>query len=168
MKKTIWTIMVIIISAVVVAFVACNKESEIQNNETVQSSVKMANGPADFCPHFKYRFGYSQDCTAKSGSFCGFDIDAVLNGDEVCYLMMKDGDPYRFILPKTVLLSNSAGVVIDSARTGSMTFNSDFEILSQSMAKDLGIDLIPAGRYPAFMTTYQGDSVVRIQLDTVL
>jgi hypothetical protein len=168
MKKTIWTIMVIIISAVVVTFVACNKESELTNNEPIRNKAKSVY-VQDCSPHFLWKNINSQPCSNKPGSiFCGYNIDDVLTGDEACWLMMKDGDPFRFFLPKSLVLSSNVGVLIDSARTGAMTFHSDFEIESASMAKDLGIDLIPAGRYPAAMTMYNGDSAVCIYLDTVL
>ena len=160
--------MIMVVGTVV--FVACNKESEISNKEVSVSEAKTISTLCGFTPNYVYRTMISPYdlCDKDKGCFCGFNIDAVLSGDEACWLMMDDGDPVRFFLPKSLVLLSNAGVLIDSARTGAMTFHSDFEIESASMAKDLGIDLIPAGRYPAAMTMYNGDSAVCIYLDTVL
>lgn len=174
MKKNITAIGIAIITTITLIS-SCNKDSQETISEAVSGTTALSNAKKnseanEFSPHFKYRTTNSPllPCTAKTGFFCGFDIDAVLNGDEACWLMMKDNDPYQFYLPKTILLSNNVGVLIDSARTGSMTFHSDFEVISAHLAKDLGISLIPAGRYPASMTTYDGDSAVCISLDTIL
>lgn len=170
MKKTIYAIVAMIMLVGTVTFLSCNKESEMPKNEASLSDEKSNMDMHDFTPDFRRRNAISPYalCDSKSGNFCGFNLDNALNGDEVCWLMMHEGDPFRFILPKSLILSSNAGELVDSAHTGAMTFHSDFEIVSAHLAKDLGINLIPAGRYPVAMTMYDGDSAVCIYLDTIL
>lgn len=172
MKKSIVALTGIVMIAAATILYSCNKEgNEIANGnvgtEVSQTKAKeMLEQPVQ--PHFTYRptIQYGS-CIAKTGYLCGFDL-TVLTGDEACWLMMYMGDPYAFLLPKSYLLANNAGELIDSARTGTMTFHSDFEFLSDELVKLAGTDLIPAGRYPTVMTTHKGDSAVCIYLDTVL
>ena len=89
-------------------------------------------------------------------------------GDETGWLMMYENDPCRIYIPTKVLLANHVNELIDSAHTGAMTYHSDFELMSESLIETVGTDLIPAGRYPTYLTTYKGDSVVCICLDTIL
>lgn len=164
--------------AAVSIFYSCNKDvntvgSGNVGNEKLQSKEKpVPTWEQQFYPHFRWRKTITPvplaHCNAPSGNFCGFYIDDILNGDETCWLMMYENDPYRFYLPTTVLLANHANELIDSAYTGAMTFHSDFELISKDLIATVGTDLIPAGRYPTFLTTYKGDSVVCICLDTIL
>ena len=164
-----------IIAAVAVTFVACNKEGNetahenIESNEDFGSAKTRAVTALDVQPHFLYRHNISYgSCSSKPDNhLCGFDITA-LTGDEACWLMMQAGDPFAFILPTAYLTSNNASQLIDSARTGAMTFNSDCTFLSGSLVKTTGVSSIPAGRYSTTMTVYDGDSAVYIYFDTVL
>ena len=49
-----------------------------------------------------------------------------------------------------------------------LTHHSDFEVNSQNLSDATGIDVIPAGRYPTTLTTFNGDSAVCIRFDTML
>lgn len=46
--------------------------------------------------------------------------------------------------------------------------DSMLSLAAQGREVSFGTDLIPAGRYPTYLTTYKGDSVVCICLDTIL
>ena len=49
-----------------------------------------------------------------------------------------------------------------------LTHHSDFEVNSQNLSDATGIDVIPAGRYPTTLTTFNADSAVCIRFDTML
>lgn len=178
MKKYILAIAAAIVVTGAISIAACDKDantigSETVGNEKIQSEEKsIPTWEQEFYPNFKWRRTISSvplaQCDATFGNLCGFYMDDVLNGDEACWLMMNGSAPYRFYIPTTVLLTNRANELIDSARTGAMTYHSDFELISKYLIEKIGTELIPAGRYPTFMTTYKGDSVVCIRLDTIL
>lgn len=162
---------IVMIAAVIILY-GCKKEGSEIANENVETEVSQTKAKEKqeqpIQAHFTYRPNIQYgSCIAKVGYLCGFDL-TTLTGDEACWLMMYMGDPYAFILPKSYLLANNAKELIDSARTGTMTFHSDFKFLSDELVKLAGTDLIPAGRYPTVMTTHKGDSAVCIYLDTVL
>lgn len=178
MKKKIFALAGIVIIATIAIFSSCNKETnmigrgEIGNEEVQSKDKTITHQEYPFYPHFRWTNSmtptFMAHCNAPSGDFCGFYIDDVLNGDEACWLMMYDNAPYRLYLPTKVILANNADVLIDSARTGSMSYHSDFAVKSTELMKLTDVDLIPAGRYPTFMTTHNGDSAVCICLDTVI
>ena len=178
MKKNLLALVGIVMIASISIFYSCNKEvntisSGNVENEITQSKEKPhLTWEQQFYPHFKWRTSFLsiplELCDQPSGKFCGFYIDDILNGDETCWLMMYKNNPCRIYLPTAFLLANHVNELIDSARTGAMTYHSDFELMSENLIETVGTDLIPAGRYPTYLTTYKGDSVVCICLDTIL
>jgi hypothetical protein len=178
MKKNLLALVGIVMIASISIFYSCNKEVNTISSGNVENEITQSNEKTQstweqqFYPHFRWRTPFLsvplELCDKPSGKFCGFYIDDILNGDETCWLMMYENDPCRIYIPTKVLLANHVNELIDSAHTGAMTYHSDFELMSESLIETVGTDLIPAGRYPTYLTTYKGDSVVCICLDTIL
>jgi len=178
MKKTHFALIGIVMIATVAFFYSCSKEVNInESGYVVTDTVQTKEAPIlawekAFYPHFKWRKMMTMvslaQCDAEGGYLCGFNIDDILNGDETCWFIGYKNYPYRVYIPLTVLSSNNADELIDSACTGAMTFHSDFEVNSQNLSDATGIDVIPAGRYPTTLTTFNGDSAVCIRFDTML
>lgn len=104
-------------------------------------------------------------------AFMRIQIDAILSGDEECWLELHEKDPYgwlKFYFPNDYLYANNAGELVDSARNGAMTFHADCEILNKEIMNIIGTDLIPAGRYQATIIPYGKDSVVCVNYGTTL
>ena len=165
----------IIVLAIGTMLFSCNKEAEVVINENAENNIEPKATPdptssIPFYPHFKrgYHSTAHVHCDSPTGDICGYNIDDILTGDETCYLMLKENEPFGFYLPKSLLLRHNVHELIDSAYRGAMTFYSDFEVVSDRIKSLTGIDVIPAGRYYTTMSTYQGDSVVYVHLDVIL
>lgn len=174
MKKSIFAIMVIA-AGVVAVVCSCNKErTELLNGNTTQTKAA-PNQEIEQPVTPKYRFRLSAlnpetPCNASHGHLCGLNIDVILNGDEVCWVKRQFDDPYghlKFYFLTDNLYKNGAGELVDSAKNGAVTFDADCEILNKELEELIGTDLIPAGRYPANLTTYKGESAVCVHLNAI-
>ena len=176
MKKRNIALWGIILLAVAAMLYSCNKEgnemidASAEDNLVEQKTANMTPSECPFYPHFKYRSSSSQYslCNDMAGSFCGFDVDDILNGDEECWLIMNENIARRGYMSYRMLNSHNAGEAIDSARKGAITFHADVMFLSEDLVERTGTDLIPAGRYKAGVTSYHGDSVICVYFDTSL
>ena len=179
MKKSIVALTGIVMIAAATILYSCNKEGNEIANGNVGTEVAQAKANSGkpieqpVTPHFLFRTSINPyaPCTSTYGYFCGCNIDVVLTGDETCWLMIHEKDPYgwlRFYIPNELLYKSNAGEVVDSAQNGAVTFHADCEIMDKELAEIIGTDLIPAGRYQASLTTYKGDRVVCVNFGTTL
>ncbi len=180
MKKTILALMGIALIATTALIYSCNKEENEATKENIVET-KQDTGhnqnhwhdsyQAGFCPHFKYRIGFSDPCNQNSGTYCGHDIDAVLNGDETCYLMQwshEDNLWTDMLMPIRLLIKNYAKELVTCAENGEpMIFHDDFNVLSKELVEFLGTDMIPAGKYNTYVTSYKGEKMVCIELGVI-
>lgn len=183
MKKIFFALAGIVMVASATIIYSCNKENhEIANEENIITEAVQTKANPDgaieqpVTPTFLFRSPYSPlfqggECRSAEGHFCGCSIDATLSGDEACWLMVHEKDPYRdlrFYITQELLFKNHANEVVDSAKNGALTFNADCEILDAKLAKLIGTDLIPAGRYRTQVTTYKGKPSVCVYFGKVL
>jgi hypothetical protein len=168
MKKILVALAGIIVIASATLIYSCSKEDASTTNAPKQPKVASTTyGGYSFTPHFIWKQFQNSPCTAQQGFLCGYNVTE-LTGDEACWLMTYENDPWRFYLPTSYLLQNNAGMMLDSAAVGSITFDADCVFESDELRKLTNTEMIPAGRYQIFSTTYNGESVVCIRLDTIL
>lgn len=180
MKKCIAALMGIVMIATSAILYSCNKETNTIGSEEIGTEIvqtKTDNGTTlsqGVAPIFLFRptaFNNNIPCNLNYGHLCGYQIDAILSGDEVCWFELNQKDPdswLRFYFPKNYLYINNAGELVDSARKGAVTFHADCEILDKSLMDIIGTDLLPAGRYQANVIPYHKDSVVCVNFGTTL
>ena len=159
---------------------SCNKEE----NEAIKEKIVETKGlpaidrshwqdqhEAGFCPHFKHRQAGFLECNSAFGDYCGHDIDAVLNGDETCYLMLwsyEDKFWLNMYMPIKLLIERQINELLKCAENGKpMTFHDDFNVLSKELIDFLGTDMIPAGTYNTYVTSYKGEDMVCIELGVI-
>lgn len=174
MKKTILTLMGIALIATTALIYSCNKEENgVAKDNIVETKQTTHVDPyeAQFYPHFKYRQGFHDLCDKSYGTCCGHDIDAVLNGDEECFLMRKEYEDKfwtNMYMPIKLLIINHANELVTCAENGKpMTFHDDFNVLSKELIDFLGTDMIPAGTYNTYVTSYKGKKMVCIELGVI-
>lgn len=181
MKRIIFTLTGITILTVSMLLYSCNKEESdtitttIENENIDNKEHVMGSSVTEMLPHFLWKEHSNTPAihcnSVRGGIFCGYNIDDVLSAEEVCWLMRYENDPYNWLycyFPTDYLSKNKVTEMIDSARNGALTIHADCQILSDELVEFAGVDIIPAGRYLAYMTTFNGDSTVCVDFGTIV
>ena len=184
MKKTFLALMGIALIATTALIYSCNKEE----NETAKEKIVGTKLLPDterrpgswvddfekpFYPHFKYKYSNSllEKCKESGPIYCGHDIDDILNGDEICFLWRKELDDKFWVdmyMPMEFLKKNQAEELVTCAENGEpMIFHDDFNVLSKELVEFLGTDMIPAGTYNTYVTSYKGEKMVCIEIGVI-
>ena len=72
------------------------------------------------------------------------------------------------LMPIKLLIKNHAKELVNCAENGKpMTFDDDFNVLSKELIDFLGTDMIPAGTYNTYVTSYKGEDMVCIELGVI-
>lgn len=173
MKKTILTLMGIALIATTALIYSCNKE---ENEATKENIVETKQAPTLVKPvgaHIKQKYTQSplERCKDSGPVYCGHDIDDILDGDEICYLMLRKYENEfwtNFYMPIKLLIEKQINELLDCAKNGKpMTFHDDFNVLSKDLIDFLGTDMIPAGTYNTYVTSYKGEDMVCIEFGVI-
>lgn len=173
-KNSFFAVMGVIAMVSMAAICGCEKENKVVVEKSSDASTTQSKNVyiESFTPHFRWNtfLMIASPCNASGGYFCGYYVDDILTGDEVCFLMMLENNPtgyltpYLFVMPAPYLIANGAGELVDSARHGYFTFHDDINFLSDTWRSRTGMESIPAGRYPAQISVEHGDTNVLINV----
>ncbi len=156
---------------------SCNKEEHgiskdnIVGEQAMKGQTKRAYRPCT--PHLKFRDTPGARCGSGTMNYCGHDIDAILNGDEVCFVERVNMPNYyeiNMIMSIKDLLKKikNGGELLYCAKNGKpMTFHDDFHILSKELIEFIGTDLIPAGTYKTSIINFKGEESVYIEFGEI-
>lgn len=177
MKKSFLTLMGIAVIATTALIFSCNKEEHgiskdnIVGEQAMKGQTKRAYRPCT--PHLKFRDTPGARCGSGTMNYCGHDIDAILNGDEVCFVERVNMPNYyeiNMIMSIKDLLKKikNGGELLYCAKNGKpMTFHDDFHILSKELIEFIGTDLIPAGTYKTSIINFKGEESVYIEFGEI-
>lgn len=166
MKKSSIIMAAIAGLAISVIAISCNKDATVNtvNEEVQRKEAPHVHPPQVVQPHFLWRLTWHAPCNMTEGTYlCGFDL-SVLTGEEACILMPLLGS-LKLYMPKSYLEKTPARELIDSAQNGSVSLHADCRLLSKELVEIVGTDMIPAGQYETYLTTYNGEEMVCIEFN---